>query len=1542
MINEEVLEDALEDVYVFPVSFAQQRLWFLDQLEPGSTVYNIPVALRLGGRLDEAALERTLTEVVRRHESLRTTFAVEGGEPVQVVHPPAPVPLPVIDLSDLPEGEREERAQRHVNEEAQRPFDLTAGPLLRAGLVKLGEEDYVALFTMHHIVSDGWSMGVLVREVAALYQAFSQGEPSPLPELPVQYADYASWQREWLRGEVLEEQLGYWRGQLGGAPSVLELPTDRPRPKEQVFGSGVQAFELNAGLTAKLRALCKREDATMFMVLLAVWQLLLARYSGQDDILVGTPIANRTRGETEDLIGFFVNTLVLRGKISGEMRFSDYLGQVKETCLEAYAHQHVPFEKVVEELQPDRDLGRNPLFQVMFVLQNAPGGELNLPGLKLAPVGVEANPTQFDMALTMIEREQSVHGFWEHSAALFDVATIERMAGHFERLLEEVAAAPRRKLSELEMLCEEERRRLLVEWNRTARDRAAGLCLHELFERQAARTPEAVAVVCGPRQVTYAELNERANRLAHHLRSAGVGPESLVGVLMERSVEMLVALLATLKAGGAYVPLDPAYPTERLAFTLEDAGARVLLTQENLAGRVSGLDLKVIRLDSDWEAIAARPADNPAAGARAENAAYVIYTSGSTGRPKGVVCRHGSVVNYVESANAEFRIGPADRVLQFASVSFDASAEEVYTTLTGGGTLVLRDDAMLATASAFLRRCREWGLTVLDLPTAYWQELVAGATPAEWDSAERLRLVVIGGEKAVPERVAAWHEAVRGRVRLVNTYGPTEATIVATSCDLTPGAREAWREVPIGRPVANAQAYVLDAHLRPVPAGVTGELHVGGAGLARGYLKRPGLTAEKFIPHPFAAEPGARLYRTGDLVRHLPDGNLEFVGRADDQVKLRGFRIELGEIESALRTHAAVAEAVVVTREDGQAGKRVVAYVVPAASAEATAAELREYLRGRLPDYMVPQAFVTLRELPLTPSGKIDRRGLPAPDPQGGGAEFSAPRGAIEEIVAGVWAEVLGAERVGAEDNFFELGGHSLLATRAVSRLREALGVELPLRSLFERPTPRLLAGEVETLLRGGVTAARPPLRVAVREGAVPLSFAQQRLWFLDQLEPGSSTYNIPAAVRLRGALNVEALGGALTEVVRRHESLRTTFAAEGGEPVQLIHPPSPVPLPVVDLRDLPADERYARTQQLVNEEAQRPFDLSAGPLLRAGLLRLSAEEYVALLTMHHIVSDGWSMGVLIKEVAALYEAFSKGEPSPLEELPIQYADYASWQRGWLQGEVLEEQLSYWRQQLGGAPSALELPTDRPRPKQPSHRGGHVGFAFDSELTQKLKELSRREGVTLFMTLLAGWQLLLSRYSGQKDVSVGTPVAGRTHAETEQLIGFFVNTLVLRTDLSGEVTFRGLLSRVREVCLGGYAHQDVPFEKLVEELQPDRDTGRSPLFQVAFTLQEQQQGGGLELPGLAVSEAAAESGAAKFDLTLAAAESGGVLAMGLEYRLDLFDEGTAAQLLGHFERLVRAAAADPDEVVWGLPLLGEEERELLLARWNETEADYEQ
>jgi amino acid adenylation domain-containing protein len=1508
-----------------PLSFAQQRLWFLNELVPESPFYNLPLRVRLRGQLDVSALRQTFQEIVRRHESLRTSFATIDGRAIQRIAPFLSLPFSLVDLSSLPASGREAELLRLAGAEAEEVFHLSRAPLMRVRLLQLGDEDFVVLLTLHHILADGWSMGVLLRDLAAIYAAASAGRPPSLPELPVQYADYAHWQRHWLEGEVLHQHLAYYREQLADLP-VLDLAWDRPRPAVQTYHGSTHYLQWPGDLSRGLEELRRREGATLFMVLQAAFQTLLSRYSGQTDIVLGSPVANRHRPEIEGLIGFFVNMLVLRGDLGGDPGFRELLGRTRKVCREAMAHQDLPYEKLVEELEPERDLSRQPLFQIVLALENAPSPPVEVSeALTLELMEVETRTSKFDLGLSVWERTDGLGGCIEYNTDLIDGVTMRRLAAHFETLLWAIVRAPDERLSMLRLLREAECQQLLLDWNDVAAEYSAEACAHERFEVLSDRTPDAVAVIEGDRRLTYGALNGRANQLARHLRLLGVGPETRVGICMERSLETVVGMLGALKAGGAYVPLDPDSPPDRLAFMIQDATLPVLLTQGRIAERLPATEAHRLCLDEDWDRVALQSTANPDRRAVADNLCYVIYTSGSTGKPKGVSISHRALCNHMSWMLEDFPLEEHDRILQRTSSSFDASVWEFWAPLLAGSQLVLAEPGARWDAESLIETIVEQHVTTVQFVPSLLQLFLD--TPGVEDC-RCLKRIFTGGEALTAALARRCFDALPASLH--NLYGPTETTIEAVVWSCEPGRDPGV--VPIGRPIANARVYVMDRDLRPVPIGVPGELGIGGPGVARGYLHRPALTAEKFIPSTLDHE-GARLYRTGDLCRWLPDGNLQFLGRTDHQVRVRGYRVELGEIETALAQHPGVKHAVVLSREDVPGDRRLVGYVVLDSGAPEAAAELRSHLQARLPDYMVPAIFVTLDAMPLNASGKVDRKLLPAPEgarPDLASA-YTEPRTPVEAELARIWSAVLQVERVGIHDDFFDLGGHSLLATSIVSRIRQAFQVEIPLRRMFETPTIFGLARAIDAARPG---LAAPPLRAVDRSRELPLSFAQQRLWFVDQMVPGSPFFNVPFAVRVEGDLDVEVLEGGLNEIVRRHEALRTTFASRDGAPRQRIAPSLTLQIAVVEVAELPEADREFEALRLAQREAERPFDLERGPLLRAGVIRLGAADHIVLLTLHHIVSDEWSTRLLFQELLTLYEAALERRPSPLPELSIQYADFAHWQRQWLSGDVLEEQLSYWKERLAGLP-ILALPTDRPRPAQMTFRGAVHSMTLPLALTASLRALTRREGMTLFMTLLAGFQVLLSRYARQDDVVVGAPIANRNRSEIESLIGFFVNTLVLRADLSGNPSFRDVLGRVKEASLGAFVHQEVPFDLLVERLSPERHLSHTPLFQVAFAMESEARGTVAPPRGLRLTPLDLSRRTSKCDLTLFAWEGTEGIACTFEYSTDLFDAPTVTRMAEHYRILLERMVEDPDARI-DEPIITDDERDRLIRQSRES------
>ncbi|TBV02400.1 non-ribosomal peptide synthase/polyketide synthase, partial [Stutzerimonas kirkiae] len=1510
----------------------QQRQWFLWQLEPQSAAYNMPTALRFKGELDIEALRSSFETLIARHEPLRTTFRQDGEQAVQVIQPGIDFALAQEELDDASEA----LIQSKVEEEVARPFDLENGPLLRVKLLRLAKDDHVLVLTLHHIVSDGWSMPIMVDELVQLYEGNRTGQQVTLPELPIQYADYAIWQRSWMEAGEQERQLAYWKAQLGDEQPVLELPIDRPRPAIQSQEGANFGIEFNDKLAQSLKQLAQQQGVSLFMLLLASFQTLLHRYSGQSDIRVGVPNANRNRVETERLIGFFVNTQVLKAEFDLGTTFSGLLQQVQQAALGAQEHQDLPFEQLVEALHPERSLSYSPLFQVMFNHQSQVKGESRqLSGLIVEGLSWEKQTAQFDLALDTFEHNEGIGASLIYATALFDKPTIERLARHWINLLQGIVKAPDQRVAELPLLSAEEQQQIVYDWNRTEASYPTNQCIHQLIEVQASKTPDAVAVVFGEQELTYQQLNQRSNQLAHKLRELGVGPDVLVGIAVERSLEMVIGLLAILKAGGAYVPLDPDYPQDRLTYMMEDSGIQLLLSNSCLQEQLPDPDyVQRLELDqrSDW--LEGYSEANPENIAQAENLAYVIYTSGSTGQPKGVVISHAALSMHLISIAAHYGIREKERVLQFASLNFDAASEQIWESLAHGAILYVGNYPGMSYLELSESICRH-AVSFINLPPAYLLGY-AEFLKVEGRHHESVRVCVVGGE--------VWGATLSSvldvfpNAQFFNAYGPTETVITPLSWKVI--LDDTQRTVAIGRAIGNRVAYIFDGNLKCQPVCVVGEIFIAGGGLARGYHRRPALTAERFIPDIFdnSEAGGGRLYRTGDLARYRTDGVIEYIGRIDHQVKIRGFRIELGEIEAQLQSHEAVREAVVIDIE-GPSGKQLVAYLVADAAQpvdleqQATLrTSLRDYLKESLPDYMVPANLLFLDRLPLTPNGKLDRKALPKPDASQLQQAYVAPQSDLEQHIAAIWADVLRVEKVGLTDNFFELGGHSLLATQVVSRIRQALNIELPLRILFEAP----VLAEFVAHVGQGVSSTAPDFERVDRTQPLALSYAQQRQWFLWQLEPQSAAYNMPTALRFKGELDIEALRSSFETLITRHESLRTTFRQDGEQAVQVIQPGIDL---VLDQEGLEAASE-ALIQSKVEEEVGRPFDLENGPLLRVKLLRLAKDDHVLILTLHHIVSDGWSMPIMVDELVQLYEGNRTGQQVTLPELPIQYVDYAIWQRNWMEAGEQKRQLTYWKAQLGDEQPVLELPTDRPRPAIQSQEGANFNIELNEKIAQSLKQLAQQQGVTLFMLLLASFQTLLYRYSGQDDIRVGVPNANRNRVETERLIGFFVNTQVLKAEFDLGTTFSDLLKQVQQTALGAQAHQDLPFEQLVEALHPERSLSHSPLFQVMYNHQTQVKGDSRRLPGLTVEGLSWEKQTTQFDLTLDTFEHEQGIVASLSYATALFDKSTIEQLAQHWLNLLQSIVKTPGQRIAELPMLAEAERCATLGQWDNTHADY--
>ena len=1532
-----------------PMSFAQELLWLLHRAAPDMHGYNVPRVVRLRGALRIDALQSALERVVARHEVLRTTFDLVDGEPRQIVHEAASVPLNRIDLRATIADAREEEAVRVVRELVRRPFDLAADLQLRATLITLADDDNVLVLESHHVASDAWSRNILMREVAAYYAHEVTGS-GDLPAAPaIQYGDFAIWQRETLRGAVLEQALGYWREQLAGVPELLDLPTDRPRTSAPSFEGATRSRMIPIELLDALRDTSRAHGVTLFTALLTAFDILLARYSGQDDIVVGSPIAGRAHPDTEGVIGYFANTLVLRARLEGDPTFAELLGRVRESTLGAFEHQDVPYEKLVQELQQSRGGGRSGLVQVMFTLQDAELRSLELPGLRSEPFGTSRGAAKFELALFMHEQPTGLRAAIEYRSDLYDAGTVDRMLGHLVRILEQVVARPEVRVAEIDLLTREERQLLLESWNDTAAAFDSHATLHELIQVQCLRTPASTALEWESERgdierLSFAQLEACVATLAERLRTLGARPGVGIGICAERGPELVIAMLAAMRAGAYYLPLDPEYPAERLAFMLGDARVPVIVGTASASAlgvvrslRDDGHVPRVVTITWTGQALAVEGANALAPDgdeervrdATADDLAYVIYTSGSTGRPKGVMIPHRAVVNYLTWMAGKFSVGGSDAVLQKAPASFDACIWEFFLPLVTGARLVLarpgghQDPAYLIAALA------RHSITLLQLVPSQLRMIME--TPG-FDAPlglPRLRRLFLGGE-ALPPDLLQQALAACPSLEVTNLYGPTEATVYAT--EWSTDARE-WRggSVPIGTPIANAVIRIVDAAGMLAPIGVAGELCIGGVGLAAGYLNRPELTAERFVVDGFVSDPTARLYRTGDRARWHVDGSLEYLGRIDGQVKLRGFRVELGEIEAALAAQPEVASAAVLVREDTPGDQRLAAYCIAELSSSGTD-ELSGMLRGRLksllPEYMVPSTITWLDAWPLNANGKLDRKALPAPDvvaPR----DRVEPRNDLERIVAQTWAEVLGRP-VGVLDDFFEIGGHSLLALRVLSRIAERTGVRVPLRAIFDAPTVAQLAAHV------GSTAGddrRVELSLSGRAaGDAPLTHAQEVLWLLQRTTPASAAYNVAEQWIISGEVDVAALSRAVAALVRRHDVFRTSFALRDGVPIQTVRDEPGEPLAIIDASTI--DDPDAEATRISSELVARPFDLERDSLARFALIVVAPADYRLLFVTHHIVFDGWSRGLLVRELSALY-AVERGTGELPEAPSVRFADFAEWQRG-AEGSLGHEAgLAFWREHLAGAEGALVLPEERvPGPATTDSAAKEI-LELDEVLLRRLEAVAARNDATLFMVLFAALQTVLHRYGDARDVVVATVLAGRTMSSLESVIGYFANTVAYRATFDDATTFRDVVRQVRTTHLAASEHADVPFETIAQ--LPDVP----PLPRVLFALQNNARAS-LVLGEAAVRPKRASSQGAKFDLFVSMSPTENGLRATLQYRTSLFGATTAQRILGHVASILRAVAADDAQCVAALPLLDASEHELVIRGWNATAHAFDQ
>ena len=1506
-----------------PLSFSQERLWFIHQLE-GSVQYHLPTVLRLRGHLNLNALAYALQNIINRHEILRTVVRDDGGEPFQYITEENKFHLKIIDGAKYCAGSNV--LESFIEELIRAPFDLAKHHMLRAELIRIHDEEHVLVFTMHHIASDAWSTSILVKEVVELYASYEENREPRLIPLNIQYADYAVWQRNYLQAEVLENKIKYWKNKLDGA-ATLQLPTDFVRPPVQNTRGANADFSIDKNLSEQLQKLSQQQGATLFMTLLAAFKILLYRYSNQQDICVGTSMASRDQQEVEALIGFFVNTLTLRSEIDSKASFIQLLEQVRSTTLHAYENADLPFEKVVEAVVKERDPGRNPLFQVMLVLANTPEVTgLRLGDLQLSKEGYDPNISKFDVTFFMTETEGGMHGLVQYRTDLFREETILRMIGHYKELLTSIVNSPHQSIGTLSILSSGEEQDLITGFNGIKTGYPRDKTFVDLFEEQATKTPHEVALVFEEVELTYKELNERSNQLAHYLRTRGVKEDSLVPLCVERSHEMIIGMLGILKSGAAYVPMEPDFPEDRKNFMLEDTASKVVVTSRQFRSNLPyNENLDIIEVDGQWSAIKGQPVFNPNTALKPDHLAYVIYTSGSTGKPKGVMIEHRNLVDYLFGLKEHIQIHECKSFALVSSIATDLGNTVIFSSFAFGGVLHILSKNSVSNIEYLHDYFNKHTIECLKIVPSHWKAISMGGQlllPS--------RLIVFGGEALQSELVENIHFTQPG-CKVVNHYGPTETTIGKLLHQVTP-FRKYNKTIPIGRPFSNTQVYVLSKDGALCPIGIAGELHIAGDGIARGYLNNNELTSQKFITGSFIQENNNRMYRTGDLVRYLPDGNIEFIGRVDDQVKIRGYRVELGEIESIILQSGMVNGVAVIAKEDKDGNKRLGGYIV--AHLELDRELLVSFLKEKLPDYMIPAFWVQLEKFPLLPNGKIDRKSLPDPEQvEELLDQYEAPGTETELKLAQLWQDVLEVEQVGINDDFFELGGHSLLAVRLISAIRKQFKVEMPIGDIFDYPTIKLLAGQVH---KQSGKIVLPAISQETRGAKIPLSFSQERLWFIDRLE-GSVQYHVPAVLELNGALNKDALSYALKNVIQRHEVLRTIILEQEGEPYQDIINADEWQLSVIDGSSY--KEHHDELQHFIETLIAKPFILSKDYMLRASLISLEEQKHVLVFILHHIASDGWSRSVLVKEVVELYASYLEQRTAQLLPLTIQYADYAIWQRKYLEGDVLNKKIAYWKEKLQGI-LPLQLPTDHSRPAVQSTRGARLNFSVDKELSEALQDFSHHQGTTLFMTLLAAMKVLMHRYSGEQDICIGTPIANRMQQEVEELIGFFVNTLALRSNVNGDDSFIELLQQVRSTTMSAYDNQEAPFEKVVEAVVKGRDMSRNPLFQVMFVLRNTPDVPELRFGDLRFDAIGYEHTTSLFDLTFYITETPGGLQGAIEYSTDLYIEDTITRMVSHLKELLGAIIHSPQQKISKLPIISKAEEKQVLIEFNNTHVDY--
>ncbi|WP_373493782.1 amino acid adenylation domain-containing protein, partial [Aquiflexum sp.] len=1487
---------------IIPLSFNQQSLWFIHQLS-GSIQYHIPIIFRIEGDLNKKALKTALVEIVNRHEILRTVICEKDG-----------IKFPkkleknqfAIDFKDVSKDELDKEIHNFLGT----PYDLNNDHMIRACLINPGNEDHILIIVLHHIAFDGASSVILKKELLGLYRAHSNGKAIDLPKLPFQYADYAIWQRKFTSHDLSHKKIKYWKSRLQGT-NPIQLPTDFPRPAVLSTKGDLLQFSIEQELIDKMYTIGQGQNATLFMTLLTAFNVMLHRYSQQEDICVGIPVSGREMQEFEDLIGFIVNTIPIRTQLTGNLGFNNLLGQVRTNTIDAFENGQIPFELIVESLKIKRDLSRNPLFQVLFVLHGASEKSFQTDDTKWTSLGFNLSTSRFDFAFELTETENGHDGMVEYNTDLFSKETIERMIGHYKTLLYSISDNPSNRIEKLKMISLEEDDLILRKFNNSKSNYAKSETVVSLFEETAKQSPNKLAVVAGGQSINYKELDQRSNQFANYLILKGVKSENPIPLCIDRSIEMVIGILGILKAGGALVPIDPSLPVERIDYMLEDTGADFVICISSTSDKVSSH--KKLLLDQEREEINLMSSNKPLPSPSPENLFDIIYTSGSTGKPKGVMVEHRNLVNFLISMSRDVEFNSSSSILSVTTYSFDIFYLELFLPLFQGGCVYLADKETTLDGYKLAQEIEEKAPTHMQATPSGWQLLLESG----WKNPSGIKMLV-GGE-ALKEDTK---NTLSSLGTLWNLYGPTETTIWSTLNKM-----DSSRKVNIGKPIANTSIYILGSGDQPNPIGIPGELCIGGDGVGRGYLNRPELTSEKFVPDPFSEKKDAKMYRTGDLAKWLPDGNIEYLGRIDDQVKIRGHRIELGEIETVLQQHTGIKQSVVAVKQDNWGNDRLVGYVVCKDPFKRD--DLISFLSEKLPDYMVPQTWMELDTLPLTFNGKVNRKALPEPVVESfETSKFEPPKTKPEKQLAEIWEEILGVEKVGLNDDFFELGGHSLMAMRVIVALKQETGHSISIRDLFSNPTLKKLT---EILSTKEIDNKEYGVQIlSERPENVPLSYNQQSLWFIHQLE-GSVQYHIPVIFKIRGKLDKKALENGLKQIVNRHEILRTVISEIDGVEYQKILEKNQFKLDDKESNDKDLDKEITKLIRV-------PFDLNNDYMIRACLITSGTDEYCLVITMHHIASDGWSSSIIKKELKELYRSISTGNSPGLPELPYQYADYALWQRNIIAQDSFQSKIDLWKKRLLDT-TPLQLPTDYTRPSILSSKGDIHRFTLDSKIVSQLKDLGKSQKVTLFMTLLAAYKILLYRYSGQEDICVGTPIAGRENKETEDLIGFFVNTLALRSQIQNSLGFDEFLDQVKTSTLEAFEVQQVPFEIIVSNLGQERDLSRNPIFQVLFVLQNVPDSK-FEIEGAEISEKAFEHLTSKFDMTFELTETNGGIEGLLEYCTDLFKKESIIKFASHYKQLLQSICNNPTEKIGMLEILQKEEENQLLESLNGTQKPF--